>query len=117
VVRLYAGRAAPPGHDGGTAASAQQFGGRPATTGGSGGIFDFVTRVVDTDDDLFDSQAVRDTPYESASATRGHRPWISTTISGYWSNRRDTMTDMVEQAVTAGQRASEGMIRDAQKYE
>jgi hypothetical protein len=101
VFRLYAGRPAPPDHDGGATASALA-GGRPATNGGSGGILDFVTKVVDTDDDLFHSQAVRDTPDENASAARGYWPGSG----GYWSNLRDIMMNMVELTVVAGQRAS-----------
>jgi hypothetical protein len=99
---------APPGHDGGAAAPAGAVGGgRLATNGGSGGmIFDVVTRVEDTSDDLFDSQAVREAPDQGAHAY-GRPPGSCS----YWSNVREVLMHTIERVVMAGQRASEAYTK------
>jgi hypothetical protein len=54
----------------GTAAAGRR---RSATNGDSVGILDFVTRVVDTEDDMRGGQEARATSHERTSATSRHR--------------------------------------------
>jgi hypothetical protein len=110
-------RTAPPSHDGDAVAPADALaGGSPATNGCSGGIvFEFVTRVEDTESELCDGQAVPSTSEEDEAEIPGRQPRNMETASSYWLNVRSTMTCMVDQAVLAGQRVSDGMIRDLQE--